>query len=80
MSEFKIEKGFPVIQAKTGRKAKYPFAQMEIGDSFFVADEADNKAGTNARISALCYAKRHPEYKFVSGKVEGGHRIWRVKP
>ena len=36
--EFKIEKGIEIQESRTrGEKAKYPFKEMEIGDSFFVA-------------------------------------------
>lgn len=34
-SNYKIEKGVP-IPRKRGEKSKYPFSQMEVGDSFEV--------------------------------------------
>lgn len=76
MSEFKIEKGLPVVGAKRGAKPKYPFRKMEIGDSIFI----DGDVGRVAAITAHAFAHRNCEYKFMCRKVEGGYRIWRVKP
>jgi len=72
-----IEKGVPLpALRRAGRKSKYPFAEMEPGDSFFVKDVKASSLHT----SALCFAKRHqPAWKFVTRKVEGGTHIWRVK-
>lgn len=80
MSEFKIEKGLPVIMGKRGKKPKYPFGAMEIGDSFFVADDDEGKAVSRARVTAHTFSNRHSEYKFTCSKLDGGLRIWRVKP
>jgi len=33
---FEIEKGVPVAPPRIGRMPKYPFANMEVGDSFAV--------------------------------------------
>lgn len=75
MSEFTIDKGIPVPkQVGTGRKTKYPFDLMEVGDSFFIKD---TKVKT---ISCSCgiYGKRLNR-KFTSRTVEGGARVWRVE-
>ncbi len=67
-----IEKGIPVPEnAKSA--AAYPFATMEVGDSFL----APKKTGSSA---AMCVAKKTLAPKdFVSRVVEGGRRIWRTK-
>lgn len=74
-SEFKIEKGVPII---TGRRAntggKYPFEKLEIGDSFLVPNKTTNTFG-----SFLSYWSRRLKRKFISRKVEGGVRVWRIK-
>lgn len=56
-----------------GRPARYPFASMDVGDSFLVTDAA----WLNARTCAYSYGRRH-NMKFKS-KAEGRHlRIWRI--
>jgi len=75
MSEFTIEKGVPVPkQVGAGRKNKYPFDALEVGDSFFVKD-TKVKA-----ISKTCsnHGKRLSR-KFASRTVDGGVRVWRTE-
>lgn len=75
MSEFTIEKGIPVPkQIGAGRKTKYPFDLMEVGDSFLVTDL---KVKTISR-SCGTYGKRL-ERKFTSRTVDGGVRVWRTE-
>ena len=67
-----IEKNIPI--SNDGRLCKYPFDQMEVGDSFFVPkDEAEK-----ARSSAWKYAKRKG-MRFETRKEKDGARIWRTK-
>lgn len=75
MSEFTIEKGIPVPkQVGAGRRNKYPFDAMEVGDSFFIKD---TKVKT---ISRTCghHGKRLGR-KFASRTVDGGVRVWRTE-
>ena len=75
MSEFTIEKSIPVPKLTgAGRKTKYPFESMQVGDSFFVKD------GTVKTLSRSCctYGKRL-ERKFTSRTVDGGARVWRTE-
>jgi hypothetical protein len=67
---FKIEKGIPAPKSR----AAYPFADMEVGDSFFIPGMK-----TSAEISsAISYRRlRHGE-KYRSQAVDGGLRVWRV--
>lgn len=65
-------------------KRVYPWREMRPGQSFFVEAET---ALRRKQITAIAagYAKRHPEYSFVSRKEVSpdgvtGIRIWRVKP
>ena len=75
MNEFHIEKGIPVPKMTgAGRKNKYPFDAMEVGDSFFIKD---GKVKTLSR-SCGTYGKRL-ERKFTSRTVDGGARVWRVE-
>ena len=52
-------------------KKKYPWNDMEVGDSFFVP-EADGKGASPA------HRRRYGE-EHVTRQVEGGIRIWRTK-
>lgn len=71
-----IDKGIPIPER---RKAfsKYPFKEMEIGDSFFI----DKKLTT---ISSVAFqATKKTGYKFslrtVEEKKKKGTRCWRIK-
>ena len=80
---YTIEKNVPLCRPSS-KSNKYPFDQMEVGDSFFVP-HAEAKS---ARMAALTrnagqYKKlpKHVTFQrhFVTRTVEGGARIWRVK-
>ena len=71
---YKIEKNVPLIQPR-GPKYKYPFTEMEIGDSIFVAGQ--NPQG-GAAVAARAYGRRNTK-TFATASYEGGIRIWRVK-
>lgn len=70
-AEYKIEKGVPI--AKVGgigqNGSKYPFAEMDVGDSF---------AGPKlVRPAAFAYAKEH--HVTFKTRTEGdGVRVWRI--
>ena len=64
--EFEIEKGIPVPPGR----ARYPFAEMEVGDSF-VADET---AAASARVWG-----RRKDVKFRQVKIgQNQFRVWRI--
>lgn len=70
-----IDKNIPAPQL-SGKK-KYPLREMEVGDSFFVADRAA------AYSISACVARYKPK-KFTVRKVEEkkngkGWRCWRIK-
>ena len=67
--EFKIEKNIPLFPPRASRR-KYPFHEMEIGDSVFLADRKPSNLGG----STACLAPK----KFAFRNVEGGVRVWRV--
>lgn len=78
---FAVEKGVPIPEPKHA----YPFAEMEVGDSFFVpcASKCDRQQlQTNVASRAASFrAKQCPrgrEY-FSTRVVEGGLRCWRVQ-
>lgn len=72
---FKIEKDKPIPR---GTSARYPFSQMEVGDSFFAP-----KAVSTVSQSARKFAIKNPGYHFSCRRetYEGqdGTRCWRVE-
>lgn len=77
--KIKIEKGIPLPKNVT-RKSKYPFREMEVGDSFFITDKEDAKR-MQQKVSAVAsmFSKKNSEYKFKTQAFDSGVRIWRIK-
>lgn len=74
--EFKIESGVPMPNTK-GRKGKYPFAEMAIGDSFELPKGSPKTTVLNA---ANNWAKRHNKKARFSIRYHNEIlRIWRTK-
>jgi len=81
--EIKIDKNVP-MPVMQGRESKYPFSEMEVGDSFFVAGMTSNQMNN----ASSHYRKKHG-WSFICRNVEfydegpginvKGARIWRVK-
>ncbi len=67
--EIVIERGIPL--PKNNRWKRYPFAEMKVGDSFFVPSKKSCNAG-------FYYGKRH-NMKFTVRQENGGCRVWRVR-
>lgn len=81
-SGIRVEKGVPL--PPRGRYTQYPWAEMAIGDSFFIAFAGDRHA-TKKRASSIASAGRawlrrngvrNPQVAHRA--VEGGIRIWRT--
>jgi hypothetical protein len=80
--EIKIDKNVPL--KPKGSKRSYPFAEMEVNDSFFVPRDGKKITNLTAQLSsnAASYARcRDLDWKFtVRRDVEAdGVRIWRIK-
>lgn len=67
---FKIEKGVP-IPSRTA--PKYPFMQMEVGDSVLITGERKGSV-----TGAAFYVGKTHGMKFTSRSVGGGVRVWRI--
>jgi hypothetical protein len=68
----KIEPNIPIPAANVGgRKPKYPFAQMKVGDSVF---STDRKLGLAAHHRKVKHAD-----EYTTRRVAGGYRTWRIK-
>ena len=73
---FEIEKGIAVPAARF----KYPWAEMEIGDSFFVEPGERSLTKMHGHLSSLGNHYGKPRgMKFTTRQVDGGVRVWRVK-
>lgn len=76
-----IEKGVPVPTLNAVRR-RYPFAQMEVGDSFLV--RADGQKARRARYGtvkkcAYVFTERHGAGRvFTVRQVDDGVRVWRT--
>lgn len=75
MSKYKITKDVPIpTTAHSGRQAtKYPFPDMEIGDSFFA-----NIPSQKLSSAAINYGKRYG-MRFTVRKEGDGSRVWRIE-
>lgn len=75
---FEIEKGIEMPKTLS-RRGMYPFAEMEVGDSFFVAAQGEDSRIVRQRVSAAAShrgARNGGQYSCAM--VEGGTRCWRV--
>lgn len=84
---FKIEKGIPVPDARTGTRSPdavpYPFDKMKVGDSFFIPVKGPVTARRMMmrRVLAASYKfkrKSHSTISFSTRSFTDGVRIWRV--
>lgn len=73
MSKFPVERGIPLPKRTGGRPQKYPWNEMQVGDSFFVPDGKIKmlSAATNFRTQIS-------GHRYTLRSVEGGVRVWRV--
>lgn len=78
--KYKIEKGIPITRRVRGLGpgAKYPFEDMEIGDSFLVPCSKEDKRkkvstviGSSKRVSFMKFCSQYRPK-------EDGVRIWRI--
>jgi hypothetical protein len=73
---YKIDKGIPLsVHGGAGEyKTKYPFREMEVGDSIGFSDEKEFRS---AAVAAYNFARNYPEYSFKTRSAM--YRIWRVQ-
>lgn len=73
-SPFAIEKGIPIPEQNySGKRGKphYPFAEMEVGDSFW-------SPRATVRTAAFAFGARQ-DRSYVTREVDGGYRVWRTR-
>jgi hypothetical protein len=77
--KIEIEKNVPTPNSEGG-KTKYPFAQMEVNDSFFVPNGNANSINSAAGVFRKT---KQPTWKFTVRKVKEndikGVRVWRTQ-
>lgn len=79
MNDIKIDSNIAIPATRRGR-TKYPFATMNVGDSFFSPEE-------NARTAALQHARNANakgnavrfSTRAVNENGQAGYRIWRTE-
>ena len=69
----KIEHG--IESPKKCGNSRWPFLEMQIGDSFVVSSEDANHARNAA---TACKIRTRGEFNFATRQVKGGVRIWRI--
>ena len=76
---YAIEWGIPSPPkwASNGRRSKYPFDSMAVGDSFFISAERSRKEYSRYG-STVGAATKRLNRKFTIRQVDGGFRVWRT--
>lgn len=72
----KVESGIPVparTNRQGGRLPIYPFADLKVGESFFVPGKTVKTMSHTASKAA-----KRLEIKLITRTVEGGVRVWRT--
>ena len=70
----KIDKNIPIPQKSSSGARKYPFHEMEVGDSFFISTTSPNDI-PRIRAAANSYGKNNDKV-FMTLTVDGGCRVW----
>jgi len=70
---FVIEKGLTMPEGRSSKESQYPFAQMEVGDSFALSD----KDARNASSASAQWGRRRGK-KFSVRKIGNTYRCWRL--
>ena len=79
MTTYTIEKNVPLPARQNARPARYPFADMEVGDSFLVPGKGSTKDQSHISAYAIMVAKRlGGGRKFATRQVGADLRVWRI--
>lgn len=71
-----VESGYPA-PTRSGKRSKYPFGTMNVGDSFFMKSRFPEHERGRVSAAACAYAKKHG-VKFSTKVFDTGVRTWRV--
>ena len=79
---YKIEKNVPIYNKRARRARKYPFSNMEVGDSFVIRGNKTKKGYkevvAKVRSSLKYYQSNNPDQKFTIRQTPEGVRTWRI--
>lgn len=76
---YEIEKNIPLMGARKS-VLKYPFQDMEIGDSFFIPKGATKHVSASVQSCIKAYNKYYnKDIKVVTRREETGVRVWRIE-
>ena len=79
VSAYQIDRGIPMPPPCRGAAAKYPWREMEVGESFFVEASAKDAVVIRSRVRSAGYSQRLAHgTRFTVRTVEGGVRVWRI--
>ena len=78
---FSIDKGIPIVNSpsKRGRPSKYPFEEMEIGDSILVEGKTCRTTDCQGYNAAQAYSARSGKAFTGRAQGDGTVRIWRTQ-
>lgn len=79
--DYEIERGIPFPgkqRTATGRRPTYPFARLEVGESFFVPSRAASFSKESKLCAALHKARQIMGHNFAWSPENGGYRIYRL--
>lgn len=71
---FNIEKNVPIPERKVRKGQKYPFADMQVGDSFTFTKDDYPRVSSAMRT----YAWKSESRQFTIRRVDDGFRCWRL--
>ena len=77
MTQYTIDKKIPIPE----KQSKYPWREMEVGDSFFVEATDHDKGRLQKDLfnSSGYYARRNnAKAKFTTRQMDDGVRVWRI--
>lgn len=75
MTNWEVSENIEIPESKRGRKPKYPFTKMEVGQSVFFPS---TKPGGKEAMTAYTTGKRLG-FKFVVRAEGDGVRVWRTE-
>jgi len=76
--KYKIDKKLPMPTFRTRTASRYPFADMEVGDSFLVP-AMDVASSKSLRQTTYAANRKHKDKMFKMADADGGFRVFRVK-
>lgn len=81
--QYEIDKNIPLSPKRPPihRTSKYPWDEMEVGDSFLVrfGDKKTKRSVQSTVVGAVVYRQKHSEHRYTTRALDEGIRVWRIK-